>query len=122
MAYEAPILQTGMEHTSVDLSGSQFYAVKFDVNGNLILANVAGERIYGILQNKPKPNWTGTVMQVGYTKAVAGAAVAKFQELAVDATGRLVPAAAGNYVVGIALTPAGGAGEDLTVELVNYKI
>lgn len=57
------------------------------------------------------------VRTMGVSRAVAGAAVALKARVAVNASGQLVTAAVGNYVVGIARTPATQAGDWFNVEL-----
>lgn len=51
--------------------------------------------------------------------AIAGAAITVGQPLASDATGRLVPALTGNYVVGRAVKPATGADTVVIVRLTH---
>lgn len=57
------------------------------------------------------------VRPMGISRGVAGATFALRARLTSDADGRLVEAAAGNPVVGIALTPAGAIGDWVDVQL-----
>lgn len=87
---------------AADLSAKQYYAVKVDSAGKGALAG-AGERAAGILQNVPESGKSGTVMVFGISKAVYGATVAAGAALMVNASGQLITATAGNFIVGTAL-------------------
>ena len=74
-----------------------------------LLASSAGQAIYGILQNSPAQGDSCDVCIVGCSKAVAGAAVTRGDQLAVDTSGRLVTATSGKVIVGQAMESAGAA-------------
>ncbi len=114
-------------NAAADLSAGQFHAVRLSAAKTVALGSTAGEPIIGILQNKPAAaGQAATVAFAGTTKAVAGAAVSAGAQLKVNASGRLVAAAAGttnisdagtasdpligSNVVGIALEAASGNG------------
>ena len=82
----------------VDLTTKQFYAVKYNAAGKMIVATV-GTGI-GILQDHSKVDSDATVILLGMSKAVAGAAIVLGAEVTANAAGKLVTAVAGNYVVG----------------------
>jgi hypothetical protein len=92
---------------AADLSAKQFHAMKITGNHTVNTAG-AGELSIGVLQNDPKlVGEAATVAFDGVTKAKAGGAIATAGlELAADAAGALVPAASGDYVIGVALAPA----------------
>lgn len=104
-----------------DLSTKQFYAVKVDSAGKVVLAG-AGEMALGILQNNPASNVAGTIAMAGSSKAVAGGSITAGDPVAADANGKLVAATRGrtntsdagaavdpligSHVIGIALEGA----------------
>lgn len=108
--------------TTSDWSGSdgngafQFRAVKLDTanQGNVVLA-VAGNQIYGILQNAPRANETCQVRYIGLTKVQLGGTVATGDPLTPDANGNLVKWTTGSskYIVGRA-KQAGVSGDIIT--------
>ncbi len=109
---------------AADLRTNQYDFVKLDASGNCILASVAGERVIGVLQNKPNLNETAVVRPIGLSKIVASAAINPADPIATTATGtaktasRLVAATgAASNVVGFALRAASGAGVIITAHL-----
>lgn len=81
-------------------------ALKFDENGCVVLADTAGEFVAGIgllmmdVEVEAGKDVDIQVQDFGY--AYAGADIKRGEALAVDATGALVPAASGNFIVGVA--------------------
>lgn len=120
-------------HAATDLSGSQFRIVK-GVAGGVALSG-AGERSFGILQNKPAAGQAGTVRVGGVSKVVAGGAVAQGAAITSDPTGRAITATLartktddagaavdpliGSYVLGEAIEAAANAG-DLIAVLITH--
>lgn len=51
---------------------------------------------------------------------LAGGAIAKGKELASDAEGKLVEAASGNFVIGVALEDAAAAGKFIRMQICKY--
>jgi dihydrodipicolinate reductase len=91
---------------AADLSALQFHGVNVNTSGQAASPS-AGGRVAGFLQNKPTLGQVGTVYRTGITKAVVGTGgVTAGDTVAVDATGAVVTAAAGNFGVGIALATA----------------
>lgn len=114
-----------------DLTDKLYYAVKMDGNKDamanlpkVILAG-AGEQADGILyQDSSKAFAQGDVVGVvisGSCYVIAGDTVDEGQELAVESGGRLVPAAAGDYVVAVA-NEAGVDGDRIEVTLKSYLL
>ena len=105
------------------LVGKQYCAVKNTANG-VVLAG-AGERAVGILVKDSALKFavgdTVGVAVCDTTFALAGANVAVGAELMVDATGRLITATAGNYVVAVS-DEAGSVEERIRVQLKTYKL
>ncbi len=106
-----------------DLRTKQYYAVKQNSDGEVVLAG-AGEKALGILQNAPNENQAATVAVAGISKWVAGGVVAPDAEVAADASGKAKTAVAnvtdtqagsatdpllGSYILGRNLTLANSA-------------
>ena len=114
---------------AADLRTHQYKWVKLDAAGNVVLCAAAGERPFGVLQNKPNLGETASVRILGLSKAVASAAIATPNPVSTDAAGltkaatRLV-AASGNAsnVSGFAQRPAGAINEIMTVLVVPAGI
>ncbi len=101
--------------TDGDLSAAQYKAVVLGTDGKLDLAGAA-VRVLGILVDDAPANERGTVCHFGFTKAMAGAAVAAGALLMTDGTtGRLITATGTNLVVGRALAAASAAGSIIPV-------
>ena len=81
-------------------------AVKFDDNGAVVLASTAGEFVAGIAlltmdaEVEAGKDVDIQVQDFGY--AMAGAEIKRGAALAADASGKLVPAASGNFIIGVA--------------------
>lgn len=95
-------------------------AVKFDASGNIVLCSVAGEAALGVLilqhADKIATGDTVTVQIERQGQAVAGGTIAAGDLLTVAATGAVVKAATGNYVLGQALS-AGVAGGFVNIQI-----
>jgi hypothetical protein len=121
MAYEG-ILQTFSAPAAADLSTMQYYAVAYDANANLTIAN-AGKNIDGILQSKPKTGEAAQFARDGFSKAAvtAGVAVAIGQLLEVDTGGTFKPQASGTAVAKAvqAIAAGGTAITYITVEFLR---
>jgi hypothetical protein len=121
MAFEA--IQTKFSApAAVDLTTKQFYAVSYDVNGNINLATPA-KNIDGILQSKPRLGEAADFCKDGYSKAAitAGVAIVMAGLLEVDVGGTLHPLAAGTAVAkALEAVAAGGAAVTIiSVELLR---
>lgn len=84
-------------------------------------ANVLGLSLFTNDDAKAGDSLTVQVKDIG--KWIAGGAVAAGDELAVDAAGKAVKAAEGQFIVGIALSAAAAAGTVISVQLTKsgYK-
>lgn len=129
MATEGPLLHDGSQLTAAadysntaGLAGqggsAQFFAVAVSTVADrlALLASVQGQKIYGVLQNKPKLGDAADVGFFGPTKMQAGAAITRGADLMVNASGTFITwtAASGYTKVGIALESASGAGAIFT--------
>ena len=89
-----------------DLSSAQFKFVTLESDGQIDLADAAGERALGVLLNKPTSGKAATVAMTGKVMVEAGAAVTAGAEIQTDANGDAIAAAAGDVVLGYALEDA----------------
>lgn len=113
---------------AADLRTHQYKFVKLDANGDLILCAAAGERAFGVLQNKPNVGEAGQVCILGLTQVLAGAAVAPTDiGIKTDATARAIPATrlvqatgAGAQNLGRPLTDAANAAEQFTILFIPH--
>lgn len=91
---------------NVDLSANQYFVVKFNGSGLLVLAGV-GDKGF-VLQDTPIAGVSGTFGLVGKTKVQYGGTIAAGDYLAVNSAGKVVTATstvtptAGSYVAGTA--------------------
>lgn len=103
------VMQTRDTRTFVageDLSSAQFKFVTLEADGQVDLADAAGERAVGVLLNKPAAGKAATVAMTGKVMVVAGAAVTAGDQIQTDAAGDAITAAAGDVVMGYALEDA----------------
>lgn len=101
-----------------DLSSAQFKFVTLESDGQVDLADAAGERAIGVLLNEPTSGKAATVAMTGKVMVVAGAAVTAGAALQTDASGDAITAAAGDYVMGYALEDAVD-GQVFAIELIQ---
>lgn len=122
MAYEIP----GFSFTlpaGVDLSSSLYCGVTLSSTSKAVLPAAQGDRIVGVLNNKPKANEAATIVQTGIVQMKAGDVVnlsAGGTVVMADTSGRAVPftGTAGDYPVGVALEAASAANIIIAVLLV----
>jgi hypothetical protein len=89
-----------------DLSAAQFKFVTLEADGQIDLADSAGENCFGVLLNKPTAGAAATVAMTGKVMVEAGASVTAGDQLQTDAAGDAITAAAGDVVMGYALEDA----------------
>jgi hypothetical protein len=116
MAVEEIIYNTSVIAGS-DLSAKQFYCVKLNASGQMVISG-AGENALGILQDKPASGQVGAVCCLGKSMAIYGASVTAGQNLASDASGKLVPATGSDAVVAVA-AESGSSGDICSVYVVS---
>ena len=115
MAIESRIYDESYDSVG-DLSAKQFFAVKLDANGKIVLAAAATDQVLGVLQNDPKAAQVGQVRHLGITKAVAGAAITLGDEVISDAAGKVISTSgAGDRIIGHALEAAAADGDVISV-------
>lgn len=109
------------EIASATIQNGAFCAVKYDENGDVILCDTAGELVVGVLlpETAEKINAgedvTVQIKDIGLCKA--GAEIKKGQEVMVDTKGRVIPATAGKFVIGYAMTNATTENEIIEVDI-----
>lgn len=106
---------------AVDMRGK---AVKYDENGGILLADAAGETVMGIaLITNDEAVKAGVDVDIQIRDngmAIVGGAVAKGDPLAVDANGKLVKAASGQFVIATALEAAQAADIIIRIAITKY--
>lgn len=101
-------------------------AFSFDAAGQCVLS-AAGAHAVGLALPDAAESlavWDGFTLQIkDIGLALAGGAFAKGAELTVDAQGRLVAAATGNFIFAVALQKSSGAGAVVEVQIIKagYK-
>lgn len=114
---------TIIEKAGANIADVRCKFVKYDANGDVVLASTAGEAVLGvaIITNsenlKTGDDVTVQVKDIGLAKA--GAAITKGAEIATDANGTAATAVSENFVIGVALQAA-AAGEFFYFQLVKY--
>ena len=123
MAYE--ISNNSLKITlpaGADLSAKQYYFVKVNSSGNAVLCAAATDAPIGVLQNAPISGAEASVLVVGGTKLVAGAAIAAGIKIGTDSAGKADAKVAGTdtteYTVGQVLL-ASGADLDVLTAVIN---
>lgn len=101
-----------------DLSSSQFKFVTLESDGQIDLADSAGENCIGVVINDPASGGEATVVVSGKTMVQAGGTIAAGASVATAADGQAVTALVGNIVMGYALE-AGVDGQTIAVELIQ---
>lgn len=85
-----------------DISASQFCGLV--VSGDNVVVAGAGNRIVGVLQNKPSAaGYAAEIQSYGISKILAGGTITAGMSLAVDASGKFVQATGSAAVVGVCL-------------------
>ena len=101
--FEIPLLKWTRD-AGADLRTSQYLGLKMS-GANVVLAG-NGERIVGVLQNKPNSGEAVEIQTLGITKGVLGDTVTAGADVAMDASGRFVPAAGSDAIIGMCLVGA----------------
>lgn len=109
-------------NAGADLSAKQYYVVKTDASGDIVLASAATDAILGVLQNKPASGDTADVALIngnGTGKVLLGGNVSKDAYLTANGNGEAIATTtSGNRVFGRAL--AAGSDGDI-IEYVKYN-
>lgn len=124
---------TIVEQSGADIADVRNRIMKFDDNGNVVLATAGTDIPVGVAiieagYNDITGNESGKVMTgdnvdivvKDMTVVLAGAAIKKGQEIAAGANGLAVVAASGNYVLGFALGDAEANGY-VAIQIAKYQ-
>ena len=124
---------TIVEKAGADIADVRNRIVKFDENGDVVLATAGTDipvgiaiieagynDISGVESGKAKKGDEIDILIKDMGVVLAGAAIKKGQEVAAGADGLAAVAASGDYVLGLALDTV-EAGEYLPVQLVKYQ-
>ena len=101
-----------------DLSTAQFKFVTLESDGQVDLADSAGENCIGVLIVEGEAGRAVTVVMTGSVMVEAGGAVTNGGAVATDATGRAVDATSGDIIMGYA-REAGVANQVIEIELIQ---
>ena len=115
------VIQTRDTRTFIageDLSAAQFKFVTLESDGQVDLADAAGENCIGICLVGGAAGAAVTVAISGKTMVKAGGTIAAGAAVQTDANGDAITAASGDYVMGYALE-AGVDGQIIAVELIQ---
>ena len=100
------------------LAAAQFKFVTLESDGQVDLADSAGENCVGVCINDPAAGEAATVVMSGKVMVTAGGTIAAGAAIATDASGDAVTASTGNIVMGYA-TEAGVDGQVIAIELIQ---
>jgi len=101
-----------------DLSSAQFKFVTLESDGQIDLADAAGENAIGVLLNDPAAGEAATVAISGKVMVTSGGTIAAGAKIQTDASGDALTAAAGDVVLGYALEAAVD-GQVFAIELIQ---
>ena len=100
------------------LAAAQFKFVTLESDGQVDLADSAGENCIGVCINDPAAGEAATVVMSGKVMVTAGGTIAAGAAVATDASGDAVTATTNNIVMGYA-TEAGVDGQVIAIELIQ---
>ena len=123
MAFEVPVLLIpGLKSSSTSLATKQYYFMKLDSSGDVVVCSAATDKPIGVLQNNPAGGETAAVMALGITRIVGDALLAVGDLIGTSADGQADAKTPGTditeYLVGTVLKANGAAG-DLATAMVN---
>lgn len=101
-----------------DLSAKQFKFVTLESDGQVVVANVAGENCIGILLNAPTAGAAATVAISGKVMVESGGVIAAGASVQTDADGNALTAVVPVGVMGYALEAAVD-GQIMAIELIQ---
>ena len=101
-----------------DLSAKQFKFVTLESDGQVDVADSAGENCIGVLLNNPTAGAAATVVISGKVMVESGGTIAAGAAVQADANGDALTAASGDVVMGYALEAAVD-GQIMAIELIQ---
>lgn len=118
MAFENPVLIDGSRKAGADLSAKQFYFVKLDSSGDVVVCAAVTDIPYGVLQNAPASGEAASVCIIGITKVNGDADLTKGNQIGTASDGQAAAYAAGTdttkYLVGQVIDDNAAAGGLIT--------
>lgn len=102
----------------VRVTAAQFKFVTLESDGQVDLADSAGENCIGVLLNNPAAGEAATVAISGKVMVTSGGTIAAGAAIQSDASGDALTAASGDYVMGYALEAAVD-GQIMAIELIQ---
>ena len=115
MAYEVIGFKTGTLVAGANLSALQYTFVKLNTAGAVVAASASGEKVIGVLQNKPTSGQVCEIVHLGLCPVKAGAAIASTGTIMTNASGAAIASATtGSTIVGYACETAAAANEIIT--------
>ena len=131
MAFEIPGFKPAGFVAASDLRTKQFYCLKHTTTNNTVdLCSVAGEMVFGILQNTPNTNEAAEIMLMGISKVIASetltandwwgtASTGKAQKIDITKTGADV----NNWAMGkVVVGAAANAYASVTINLIGHLV
>lgn len=103
---------TYARNAGADLSEKLHYFGKIDTDGDIILAADGGP-VAGVIIEAAAENYPATIQFGGIGKVICAEAITPGAILASDTNGKAVAAAAGDWIVGIAINSAASTTGDL---------
>ena len=100
------------------LTAAQFLFVTLESDGQIDLADGAGEQCIGVLENDPATGGEATVTVSGKCRVKAGGTIAAGAAIATDTAGKAATAGTGNVIMGYALE-GGVANQVIAIELIH---
>jgi hypothetical protein len=99
---------------SSTLIAKQFYIVKQDTDGTVILGAASTDHLVGVLQNKPAVGAAALVRFLGTTKVIAGGTINPGDNVTTDGNGKAVATTTNKDVIlGTAILSAAAASGDI---------
>lgn len=107
MATEGPLYHDGSQTTAA-VTLTQFYACKLlaGTSRETTPITTKGERIYGVVQNKPLTGQAADVGFLGVSKAIAAAAISAGHAICVSTVGKFISSVTSTHIVGYAIEAA----------------
>lgn len=119
MAFEGPMICDGSRTAGGDLSSKQYYFVKLNSSGEVVIVAANTDIPYGILQNAPASGGQATVALCGISKVSGDADLTKGNLIGASADGQAAAYVNGTdttkYIVGHVLEDNSAAGGLATV-------
>lgn len=111
------LVDTGVVETAKTATGQLGVILVAAPNVYQLATGVAGVKIEGIALNDAVAGESFPIVKSGFVVVQSGALTAAMIPIALDAVGKFIAAGAGDFVVGLSMTAAGAADEEMLIEL-----